>query len=278
MNRRQFLRRGLGAAGALAVPTGLYVWRVEPEWLEFVERPLPIAGLPADLAGRTLVQLSDLHVGGVDESYVRDVFERTAALRPDFVVCTGDFVTAGTDSIPTLRRLLARFPRGRLGTATILGNHDYGYRWSEQKSADTVIAALEDEGLVVLRNEAIRLAGLQVVGLDDLWSGRFDPALAFADTDPDAATIVLSHNPDTVDLPGLQDYVGWILAGHTHGGQCKPPFLPPPLLPVANRRYTAGEFALSGERRMYVNRGVGYVLRVRFNVRPEVTLFRLVQA
>jgi predicted MPP superfamily phosphohydrolase len=68
---------------------------------------------------------------------------------------------------------------------------------------------------------------------------------------------------------------GWILSGHTHGGQCKPPFLTPPLLPVRNRRYTAGEFALDGGRRLYISRGVGHLRQVRFNVRPEVTVFEL---
>jgi predicted MPP superfamily phosphohydrolase len=62
------------------------------------------------------------------------------------------------------------------------------------------------------------------------------------------------------------------------GGQCKPPFLPPPLLPVRNKRYTSGEFALAGDRRLYISRGVGHLLRVRFNVRPEVTLFELTVA
>jgi hypothetical protein len=44
---------------------------------------------------------------------------------------------------------------------------------------------------------------------------------------------------------------------------------------VKNRRYTAGEFELTGGRRMYISRGVGHVLQVRFNVRPEVTVFHL---
>ena len=51
--------------------------------------------------------------------------------------------------------------------------------------------------------------------------------------------------------------------------------LPPPLLPVKNRLYTAGEFELSGNRRMYISRGVGHMIKVRFNVRPEVTVFVL---
>ena len=98
----------------------------------------------------------------------------------------------------------------------------------------------------------------------------------FAGLDASRGAIALSHNPDTVDLPVWGNYEGWILAGHTHGGQCKPPFLPPPVLPVKNRRYTAGEFELAGNRRLYISRGVGHAgLAVRFNVRPEVTLFEL---
>jgi predicted MPP superfamily phosphohydrolase len=113
------------------------------------------------------------------------------------------------------------------------------------------------------------------VGLDDLWGRHFDCARGFADLDPRRPALALSHNPDTVDLPGWDRFHGWILSGHTHGGQCKAPFLPPPLLPVKNRRYTSGAFELSGDRRMYISRGVGHVLRVRFNVRPEVTIFHL---
>ena len=73
---------------------GLYAAVVEPRWLEIVRRPLPVCGLPAALAGRTLVQLSDIHVGPlIDDNYVLDVFARVAALDPDIVVLTGDFVS-----------------------------------------------------------------------------------------------------------------------------------------------------------------------------------------
>lgn len=86
---------------------------------------------------------------------------------------------------------------------------------------------------------------------------------------------MLCHNPDTLDVRPWAGYRGWILSGHTHGGQCKPPFLPPPLLPVQNRRYTAGEVLLDDGRRLYINRGLGHLLQVRFNVRPEITSFTL---
>jgi hypothetical protein len=47
------------------------------------------------------------------------------------------------------------------------------------------------------------------------------------------------------------------------------------VLPVRNKRYTAGAFDVGPERMLYVNRGIGHHLRVRFNVRPEIAVFTL---
>lgn len=119
------------------------------------------------------------------------------------------------------------------------------------------------------------MAGLQIAGVDDLWSPNFAPEQVVPTLDAARAALVLCHNPDAMDRPDWAGYRGWILAGHTHGGQCKPPFLPPPLTPVVNKRYTAGEFDLFDGRRLYINRGLGYLHRIRFNVRPEITVFTL---
>jgi predicted MPP superfamily phosphohydrolase len=132
----------------------------------------------------------------------------------------------------------------------------------------------ERAGVRVLRTEVASVRGLDVVGVDDLWARRADPAYALRGRSAEAA-LVLCHNPDALDRLPWTGYRGWVLAGHTHGGQCKPPFLPPPVLPVRNPRYAAGEVALADGRRLYVNRGLGHLLRVRFNVRPEITAFTL---
>jgi hypothetical protein len=273
------------AASVTAVATAplltvLYAWRVEPHWLEIVRRDLPIRGLHTDLQGRTLVHVSDLHIGPfVDDAYIVHSFERVAALRPDFVVVTGDFITYRSSAqFDQLEHVLQSLPHGRLGTIASLGNHDYGPGWSQPDIADRVTVIASAAGVTMLRNDATVLSGLQVAGFDDLWANRFAPEPVLEALEPGLPTIALSHNPDTADDPRWGRFSGWILAGHTHGGQCKPPFLPPPLLPVRNKRYTAGEFALTGGRRMYISRGVGHLTRVRFNVRPEVTAFRLTRA
>ena len=253
---------------------------MEPHWLEIVRRDLPIAKLPPALNGATLAQISDLHVCSyVDDAYLMESLERAKSLRPDFVVFTGDFVTWEHDrpesaKIPQLQRVLTRFPHGRLATLAICGNHDYGETWKDGRIAEVITSIAAGAGITVLRNRVATVNELDFIGIDDLWSGRADTRAAFAQRSSDAA-IAMCHNPDAQDDLSWEGYSGWVLAGHTHGGQVKPPFLPPPVLPVKNKRYTSGEIIVDNTRRLYISRGVGHLYQVRFNVRPEITLFTL---
>lgn len=279
LTRRQFLKAGATAAVATGLGVGLYSWQLEPHWVDVVTLPLPVAGLPDALVGARLVQLSDLHAGPrVSDDYLFDVFRRVTDLKPDILVVTGDFTHYYEDIFAHADRVYAQFPQGKLATLGILGNHDYGPAWSHSEVATRLSSIFGEHGIHILRNGIVDVAGVQIVGMDDLWGGAFEPAKALAGIDTKRPMLALSHNPDTVDLPGWDGFSGWILAGHTHGGQVKPPFLPPPQLPVENKRYTSGAFELSDNRRMYINRGVGYLHQVRFNARPEVTVFQLTRA
>lgn len=304
LTRRQLIAAG-GAAAVVALGLPIYSVFVEPHWLEVVRRPMPLENLPPELAGTTLLQLSDLHVGPrVSSDYLMRALRDAQALTPDFVAITGDFVSYGAArEHRELSRVLSVMPRGRLGTVASLGNHDYGTGWRNLDVADQVAAVASDAGAIVLRNEVRAVGGIQFVGLGDYWSPEFAPLTGrprglftplHASRDPFAKredapaairavaptlpTIALSHNPDAQDEQIWSGVRGWVLAGHTHGGQVKPPFLPPPVLPVKNRRYTAGEFDVGPGRTLYISRGIGHLTQVRFNVRPEMTLFTLQRA
>lgn len=266
---------------AVGAACGAYARWWEPEWLEFVDHELPVRGLPRELDGRVLAQISDIHCGPrVSIEYLRRSFLELSGRSPDLVVVTGDWVTHdGARSADRLSRLLESMPRGRMGTFGILGNHDYGHGWRDEAVADAISRRASNAGVRMLRNESAEVQGLALLGLEDLWSPRFGSPAGVIDAarrgGAGAPCIVLCHNPDAADRPIWGDFDGWMLAGHTHGGQCKPPFLPPPILPVLNRRYTAGRFDLDGGRSLYINRGLGHLMKVRFNVRPEITLHRL---
>ncbi|MCB0514464.1 MAG: metallophosphoesterase [Chitinophagales bacterium] len=277
MKRRKFIKNTLLAGLGIGLVNGLYAWQVEPFCLEFVSMQMPLAHLPEKLVGKTLMQISDMHVGNrFDYQYIIDSFKKAQIFQPDMVVYTGDYVTyENTQQFQQLAEVLEHAVKGKITTLAILGNHDYGKNWREQKVADTITHLLENAGISVLQNEVVDVEGLKITGFDDFWGRNFNPRTALQNYDDTKANIVLCHNPDVCDLDVWQHFQGWILSGHTHGGQFKPPFLPPPVLPVKNRRYTAGKFDLIDERTLYINRALGHSWQMRWNVRPEITLFTL---
>ena len=279
LTRRNFLKTAAWST-AVAAPLGLYSWQVEPYWMEFVHQQMPVTNLPADLAGKTLLQISDIHVGNrFDPRYLIESFREAQALDPDFVVYTGDYVSyENAEQFGQLEAVLRHTVHGRLGTIGILGNHDYGHNWSEPAVAERITELLEAAGVTVLRNAATTRAGLHFIGLDDYYGTNFHPERVMPQHNVDRPSVLLCHNPDVCDLDVWHGYRGWVLAGHTHGGQVKPPFVNPPVLPVKNERYAAGRVDLQDGRTLYVNRALGCLWPVRFNVRPEITVFELLIA
>ena len=277
MDRRKFIKKSLIGVAGIGIATGFYSWQVEPFWLEFVHKKMVIKNLQKSLRGKTLLQISDIHVGNrFDYQFIIDSFEKAKLLNPDFVVYTGDYVSyENEEQFNQLQEVFKHVVKGKLGTAGILGNHDYGFNWAEQNVANKITDILENAGVTILSNEQKEFNELNIIGLDDFWGLNFNPKKVMSKVDQNKANIVLCHNPDVCDLDVWHQYQGYILAGHTHGGQVKPPFLNPPILPVKNKRYSAGKISLNDGRILYINRALGNLHQVRFNVRPEITVFTL---
>lgn len=280
MNRRKFIKRTFWGTVGIGFLTGLYTWQIEPFLLEFVKRKMPIANLPDNLIGKRLMQISDIHIGNrFDYNYIIDSFKKAQKFNPDFVVYTGDYVSYENEKqFEQLDEVLKYTVKGKIGTVGILGNHDYGENWAEQNVADKISEQLTNAGIEVLKNDQVNISGLNIIGFDDYWALNFAPEKVMNNYDQNKANLLLCHNPDVCDLDVWNGYKGWILSGHTHGGQCKPPFLNAPMLPVKNKRYSQGEIDLNDGRTLYVNRAVGHLWQVRFNVRPEITIFKLEKA
>jgi len=276
-SRRAFLRSAALAALAGAT-TGLYSCKVEPRWVDWNARNMHFPELPERLRGRLLMQVSDFHVGPrVETDYVRDTLLRARDHDPDWVVFTGDFVTwRGDWVLSELERALDGTVRGRHGTFAVLGNHDYGRRWDDHGIARAIEALLVRQGIQVLRNRWVASNGMIFAGVEDYWSRRHNLWQALAGR-PEGPTVMLTHNPDMVNRSGWGNFRGWVVSGHTHGGQVRLPLLGTPILPVRDRRFSSGLVELDQRRHLYINRGLGHSYQIRLAVRPEVTLFALGQ-
>ncbi|WP_313267018.1 metallophosphoesterase [Sphingobacterium sp.] len=278
MKNKQKIKRITICLLITGVLLGFYSRKIEPHWVKYEQVNLTINHLPEALEGKSLVQISDIHIGNyVDKDFIKGTFSKVTTLNPDIVVYTGDFVRLVKDKMPLaeLNEVMRIAPKGKLQTLAILGNHDYGKNFQDSTAADSIVNLLHGYHINVLRNESVTVQGLRIFGIDDLWGTNFNPAKAMKDYAQSKASLVLCHNPDAVDLDVWNNYNGWILAGHTHAGQVRIPFWGSPILPVQNKNYDQGIKRISGNRTLYVNRGLGHSIPIRFNARPEVTIFTL---
>lgn len=259
-----------------------YARRVEPTWLEVTRHEVPVEGLGAELDNFRIVQMSDFHCSRhVTEDYLGRAVEMAQAESGDVIALTGDFIHKGFRHVEQVARVLGRL-KAPHGVFAVLGNHDFSvrnalglrrYRHLHRAIAD----ALRAEGIRVLHNETVQLARgrdtLHLTGIEDLWSRVCDPDRAFAGVCPSVPRVVLAHNPATVER--LDEHrCDLMLSGHTHGGQINLPGLGRVTLGPKGRRYAAGMYRL-GKTQLYVNKGVGFGFRLRYNVRPEVAVLSL---
>lgn len=112
----------------LCVLSGIGIWPrfIEPNLVCVTHLDMPLAGLPADLDGLRIAQLSDLHLNSeVSDAFLDRIVAKVANWNPDLVVFTGDFLCYSevTDA-DRLKQFLQRF-QARLGCYCIYGNHDY---------------------------------------------------------------------------------------------------------------------------------------------------------
>jgi len=277
MHRRKFIKKTILGGLAAGLSTGFYAWQIEPFWLEFTQVKMDLPNLPKSMVGKKIMQISDMHVGDrFDYQFLIDAFAKAKKYNPDIVVYTGDFVNyESSKQFKQFAEVMKYAVKGKLASLAVLGNHDYGFNWAQQSVADRITQQIQKTGIRVLSNNYVDIQGIRFIGMDDYWGPNFDPIKALSFYHKKKTNIVLCHNPDTCDLKIWKDINCWVLSGHTHGGQCKPPFLKPPILPVKNKTYTAGTFTLAPERKLYINRALGHLKQVRFNVRPEITLFEL---
>lgn len=259
----------LGAAAA----TGGYAWGIEPRRLEVTRQTLFTPRLPGSLEGLRVAVLTDIHYHPEwQEQAMRNAIAAANAENPDLIFLPGDFVADDPAVLEALAPLLGEL-RAKHGVFASIGNHD---GW--QLGPSRVRQLLEKQGIGFLCNQSTRLniAGqrLDVVGTDSIWSGFLDPARAFAGTRPET-TLALTHEPDPFEALGERSILQ--VSGHTHGGQCRVPFIG--YAPVGvryGRKYIYGEFQQAGGGCLFVSRGLGTIgMRVRFACVPEVAILEL---
>jgi len=222
--------------------------------------------------------LADLQSARVDE-HLREAVRRALAFEPHLVLIPGDLIQNEEhydEVVPEFRELL-RPLSAPLGVYFVRGNTD-GPRVADVLQGTNVIL-LDDQAI------AVEHAGRRVViggaGMPSRGKRRWQFARSFAVREDGELRILVAHYPDVVLALGDRPGVDLVVAGHTHGGQVRLPFLGAPLtLSDVPRAVGSGGLHEHAGRRIYVSRGVGCergtAPRIRFLCPPEVSLLTLV--
>ena len=299
LDRRRFVQAATAFAGALPFGAGAYGFLIGRHDYHVHQIDLPISGLPSELNGFRIAQLSDIHIG----SYMSAVEVRRAVglaneLKPDLAVVTGDFVTGPNDPLESCVSELARL-QAPLGIWGCNGNHEI-FAKAEAKSAQL----FADHGMKLLRQERAEIGRrggkFNLIGVDyqvSNYHGRRLVMLArtAALVRRDIPNILLSHNPNS--FPRAAELgIELMLTGHTHGGQVRVEILDHDFSPahfmtpyvaglykrplgcsstVSDQELSAGASA-GPAALVYVNRGLGTIgAPIRLGVPPEISLLTL---
>lgn len=269
ISRRQFLV-GVGAAGA-AIAVDAFGFEANRVLLSRHEVRVP--GLPSGLDGLRLAQVSDVHFPG-NRIAARAALDLILQERPDIVLLTGD-MTESLGAMDEVRSFAAE-ARGSLATVALLGNWEYRVGAVGTLAVDAYRSAGVD--LLVNQSKTVDVAGvpLTLVGLDDPVSGHPRLAEARKSVVRDSTELWLVHAPGIVDsLSGSAPAPpALVLAGHTHGGQIRLPFVPP-VKPTGAGRFLDGWYHDTFAP-LYVTRGVGTTgIPARFRCPAELPVFTL---
>lgn len=239
---------------------------------------IEVEGVPSAFDGLRIAVISDLHGKEFGEGN-RVLLEKTASLKPDLIVITGDLVREQEEFaiVPALASGLADLAP----TYYVTGNHEWA-----GKHVPELKEMLMDCGVTVLSNESVIFEEdgekLVLLGADDS-NGHADQKTVSQLADEarvtegeDAYLLLLSHRNNRYRTY-VEAKVDLTICGHAHGGQIRLPFTDGLIGPHREflPQYTAGLYGLPYGQ-MMVSRGLGDQLPAfRLFNRPHLPLIVL---
>ncbi len=180
--------------------------------------------VPQGFEGYRIVHLSDLHnkvFGDDNESLMKQI----AALDPDLIVLTGDFVDASNHTnYEKARMFMEQIPK-LAPTYYVLGNHEQILPDEEMHS---FLEDVVSYGVHYVRDEMITISAengdtLKLICLNNLSLYTTKLKTMMAEESKEELHLLLAHEPQMID-----DYaktgVDLVFSGHAHGGQFRIPF------------------------------------------------------
>jgi predicted MPP superfamily phosphohydrolase len=278
----QTARGGLilwGIVNLLISAVAFYGMYLEPFDLRVTELKFPG---PAFSSGRPLriVQLADLHVERLTKRE-DEILTHLSTLQPDLIVLTGDYVNydyaCEPRAIQEARTFLSQIHAPK-GVYAIPGSKfvDAPETMTEIFTGLDITVLTDQAQALPVGNGVLYLAGVKI---DRSGHDRTVLSELMQQAPPGAYSILLYHSPDLIEA-AAQNGVDLYLAGHTHGGQVRFPFIGAVITLSAYRRKYASGLHTLGPTTLYTSRGLGmeglHLPRARLLCPPEIVVIDLI--
>ena len=237
--------------------------------------------IPKGFDGLKIVHFSDLHYNrAINLSKVKDIVNEINLINPDIVVFTGDLidhdVTLNTEDYQELTNVLSKI-NATYGKYAVLGNHDYEvdkdkiielYNHCNFKYLENDYDIIHDN-----MNEEIFIGGIGNVSynLDDI-----DKTMNYFNDNEDISyKIIIVHEPDIADKIVNNYHVNLILAGHSHNGQIRLPFIGALYTPPLSKKYYDNYYKINNTD-LYISSGIGVsTINYRLFNPPSINFYRI---
>ena len=259
----------------------LWTWSVfiEPYFLLNEKHAQVVCkNFPKGFENLKIAVVSDIHLGRgpLERMRFKKIVDAVNANSPDIILFLGDYTNGyyyQTSLSPhTLINTLSQF-NAKITKLGILGNHDAIYGVNKIKNV------LSKSGITPICNSNQKVStpygDFYVAGIADPQTLSYSYSSALKNIPKNAPTIFLTHNPAVVrEIPHKVDLV---LAGHTHGGQLRLPYIGN-IFPLKNtpRKLTSG-LSNFNNHAIYTSMGLGTSrFPIRFYCAPEFTILKII--
>ncbi len=208
-----------------------------------------------------IAQISDVHIGSRQRGFMQRIVEKLNALKPDYVVITGDLV----DSSAVGYRALESIKQIKATIFFVIGNHE---RYADLPK---IIDLADRLGVNTLRQQSVVSEELVFLGIDDAdHKDQVARHLPDLNRDADKFNILLYHRPLGWES-AIEHGIDLMLSGHTHNGQIFPFNF------IVKQQFSriAGMYR-QGHAYLYVSSGTGtWGPCMRLGSLNEITLFEI---
>ncbi len=237
----------------------------------FKNLEIKIANLPAQWEGKTIVQLSDVHLGHIhNANFMEDVTRKVNSVKPDLIVITGDlFDGMDGDLAPMIAPINEMSAPD--GIFFVTGNHEL------YLGLDKVSALLAQTKVNFMKDEVVNLNGLQLVGVNYiLEEGSADLGKIIESMSglvKEQPSILLYHIPTNIEQAQANG-IDLQLSGHAHVGQLFPFNF---IGRMIYKKYFYG-IHQKDDYTLYTTAGVGtWGPPMRIGNQPEITVIKLIK-